>query len=62
VGEVFQAARRGKWKAVRYGLDAPVAKEACAVYPDSASLVSELAIFLEGFRGVFESSVKEMKQ
>jgi arylsulfatase A-like enzyme len=24
VGEVFQAARRGKWKAVRYGLDAPV--------------------------------------
>lgn len=23
VGEVFQAARRGKWKAVRYGLDAP---------------------------------------
>lgn len=24
IGEVFQAARRGKWKAVRYGLDAPV--------------------------------------
>lgn len=24
VGEVFQAARRGEWKAVRYGLDAPV--------------------------------------
>ena len=24
VGEVFQAARRGKWKAVRYGKDAPV--------------------------------------
>ncbi len=24
VGEVFQAARRGKWKAVRYGLEAPV--------------------------------------
>lgn len=24
VGEVFQAARRGKWKAVRYGMDAPV--------------------------------------
>lgn len=24
VGEVFQAARRGDWKAVRYGLDAPV--------------------------------------
>ncbi|QEG22896.1 sulfatase-like hydrolase/transferase [Mariniblastus fucicola] len=24
VGEVFQAARRGKWKAVKYGLDAPV--------------------------------------
>ncbi len=24
VGEVFQAARRGQWKAVRYGLDAPV--------------------------------------
>ena len=24
VGEVFQAARRGKWKAVRYGTDAPV--------------------------------------
>lgn len=24
VGEVFQAARRGKWKAVRYGLDSPV--------------------------------------
>ena len=24
VGEVFQAARRGPWKAVRYGLDAPV--------------------------------------
>lgn len=25
VGEVFQAARRGKWKVVRYGLDQPVA-------------------------------------
>jgi arylsulfatase A-like enzyme len=24
IGEVFQAARRGKWKAVRYGLEAPV--------------------------------------
>jgi arylsulfatase A-like enzyme len=24
VGEVFQAARRGPWKAVRYGMDAPV--------------------------------------
>ncbi len=24
VGEVFQAARRGKWKAVRYGMEAPV--------------------------------------
>jgi len=24
VGEVFQAARKGSWKAVRYGLDAPV--------------------------------------
>jgi len=24
VGEVFQAARKGRWKAVRYGLDAPV--------------------------------------
>jgi arylsulfatase A-like enzyme len=24
VGEVFQAARRGPWKAVRYGIDAPV--------------------------------------
>lgn len=24
IGEVFQAARRGKWKAVRYGIDAPV--------------------------------------
>ncbi len=24
IGEVFQAARRGKWKAVRYGTDAPV--------------------------------------
>lgn len=24
IGEVFQAARRGQWKAVRYGLDAPV--------------------------------------
>ena len=24
VGEVFQAARRGRWKAVRYGADAPV--------------------------------------
>ena len=24
VGEVFQAARRGKWKAVRYGLEGPV--------------------------------------
>jgi arylsulfatase A-like enzyme len=24
VGEVFQAARRGKWKAVRYGLEAPI--------------------------------------
>ena len=24
IGEIFQAARRGKWKAVRYGLDAPV--------------------------------------
>ena len=24
IGEVFQAARRGKWKAVRYGMDAPV--------------------------------------
>ncbi len=24
VGEIFQAARRGNWKAVRYGLDAPV--------------------------------------
>lgn len=23
IGEVFQAARRGRWKAVRYGLDAP---------------------------------------
>ncbi len=24
IGEVFQAARRGKWKAVRYGIDAPI--------------------------------------
>jgi len=24
IGEVFQAARRGKWKAVRYGMEAPV--------------------------------------
>lgn len=24
LGEIFQAARRGKWKAVRYGMDAPV--------------------------------------
>lgn len=24
VGEVFQAARRGPWKAVRYGHDAPI--------------------------------------
>ena len=24
VGEVFQAARRGRWKAVRYGMDAAV--------------------------------------
>ncbi|MDA7511594.1 sulfatase-like hydrolase/transferase, partial [Verrucomicrobia bacterium] len=24
IGEVFQAARRGAWKAVRYGLEAPV--------------------------------------
>jgi len=24
IGEIFQAARRGKWKAVRYGMDAPV--------------------------------------
>ena len=24
IGEVFQAARRGKWKAVRYGIEAPV--------------------------------------
>ncbi|HIM32055.1 MAG TPA: sulfatase, partial [Planctomycetes bacterium] len=24
VGEVFQAARRGQWKAVRYGMDAAV--------------------------------------
>lgn len=24
IGEVFQAARRGKWKAVKYGLEAPV--------------------------------------
>lgn len=24
IGEVFQAARRGKWKAVRYGLESPV--------------------------------------
>ncbi|WP_449337464.1 hypothetical protein [Stieleria neptunia] len=24
VGDVFQAARRGKWKAVRYGKEAPV--------------------------------------
>jgi arylsulfatase A-like enzyme len=23
IGEIFQAARRGKWKAVRYGMDAP---------------------------------------
>ncbi|MCP4048075.1 MAG: sulfatase-like hydrolase/transferase [Gammaproteobacteria bacterium] len=24
IGEIFQAARRGKWKAVRYGMEAPV--------------------------------------
>ena len=24
IGEIFQAARRGKWKAVRYGIEAPV--------------------------------------
>jgi arylsulfatase A len=24
IGEIFQAARRGKWKSVRYGMDAPV--------------------------------------
>ena len=24
IGEIFQAARRGQWKAVRYGMDAPV--------------------------------------
>lgn len=24
IGEVFQAARRGRWKAVRYGMEAPV--------------------------------------
>ncbi|MGB7343809.1 MAG: sulfatase-like hydrolase/transferase [Pirellulaceae bacterium] len=24
IGEVFQAARRGKWKVVRYGIDAPI--------------------------------------
>jgi arylsulfatase A-like enzyme len=23
IGEIFQAARRGKWKAVRYGMEAP---------------------------------------
>ena len=45
IGEVFQAARRGQWKAVRYGIDAPVevynitadpgeARELSGEYPD----------------------------
>ena len=53
IGEVFQAARRGKWKAVRYGMEAPIelynletdpgeTKEISSIEPDVHRFFSDL--------------------
>lgn len=55
VGEVFQAARRGKWKAVRYGLDAKVKLFNITEDPgESAELSSDYPDIHREFKDLFE--------
>ncbi len=55
VGEVFQAARRGKWKAVRYGLDAPVKLFNITEDPgESKELSSDYPMIHRDFTDLFE--------
>lgn len=42
IGEVFQAARRGPWKAVRYGMDAPIELYNLDVDPGESNEISNV--------------------
>ncbi len=60
VGEVFQAARRGRWKAVRYGIDAPVQVFDITADPgESHELSLERSGLHREFTQLFEDALKD---
>jgi len=55
IGEIFQAARRGKWKAVRYGMEAPIELYNIEEDPaESNELSKELPDIHQEFVDLFE--------
>ena len=55
IGEVFQAARKGKWKAVRYGLESSVELYNLDIDPqESNNLATEKNVITQSFYELFE--------